>query len=213
VATIAAAKAQAAAEIPAYTGIAAMEAASAVADIPIVGPELAAAAVAEMDALGTAQLSLATAEGGMESVDQPEQLIIAHRRESILPARIAVPLMSFAGDLPAMAERVKQNSAPDLRSIADVGSLLPVMSPGASVRTAQRPQATQSDADYVANRVGGGGRTSASPLPAPSNARGGDIHIHAWDASSMSQFFRKPSNRRTMDQISKDRVRAGFLPG
>jgi hypothetical protein len=65
----------------------------------------------------------------------------------------------------------------------------------------------------VASRVGGDGRASASPSPVPSKARGGDIHIHAWDASSMNQFFRKPSNRRTMDQISKDRVRAGFLPG
>lgn len=29
----------------------------------------------------------------------------------------------------------------------------------------------------------------------------------------MNQFFRKPANRRTMDQISKDRARAGFMPG
>jgi len=152
-----------------------------------------------------------TAEGGLERVGNAEQFMITHRDESVLPARVSVPLMSFVGDLPAISDVVRRSG--NLQSIADVGSLLPVMSPGASVRAAQRAQAPQSDADYVASRVGGGGRASASPSPAPSKARGGDIHIHAWDASSMNQFFRKPSNRRTMDQISKDRVRAGFLPG
>jgi|GEM_PF-6813784 len=212
-ATIAATKAQAAAEIPAYTGIAAMEAASAVADIPIIGPGLAIAAAEAMNTQGAFEMSLATAEGGMESVDAAEQAVLVHRKESILPARISVPLMSFVGDLPAIAGRVKQNSVPDLRSIADVGELLPVMSPSESVRSSSPSHTPQSDADYVASRVGGGGRMSASPSSAPSKTRGGDIHIHAWDASSMNQFFRKPANRRTMDQISKDRARAGFMPG
>ena len=182
------------AEIGTAAAVAAANAIASTAAIPLIGPELAPAA-------GAAAYSEAIAYEGAVAFDKgtnelpSDMLAIVHAGERIVPA----------ADNRELTALVRQAAN------SNVGPLLPVMSPSASVRIAAL--APMSDADYVASRIGGSGRTSASASQAPSRTRGGDIHIHAWDASSMNQFFRKPSNRRTMDQISKDRVRAGFLPG
>jgi hypothetical protein len=101
IAAIAAAKAQALGEIPAYTGIAAMAAASAVAGIPIVGPKMALAAAAEMEALGAAELALATAAGGADSVAFDGQMFQLHKEEMVLSARYANPLRAWLENVPA----------------------------------------------------------------------------------------------------------------
>ena len=78
--------------IPAYTEIAAMGAASAVAPIPIVGPGLAAAAAAEMEFMGAMALAVATAAGGWDSVPYDGAPAILHKEEMVLSAKYANPL-------------------------------------------------------------------------------------------------------------------------
>jgi hypothetical protein len=92
--SIAASKASALAEIPAYTGIAAMEAASSVAGIPIVGPALATAAFAEMQALGASALAVSSAAGGDWDTGMGG-LYQLHPKESVIPAKIASPMRDF----------------------------------------------------------------------------------------------------------------------
>jgi hypothetical protein len=89
---IAEAKALALAEIPAYTGIAAMGAAAAVAPIPIIGPELAAAAFASMQGLGATALGMASLDSGTNFV--PNDMIAQiHAGERIIPAAENADLM------------------------------------------------------------------------------------------------------------------------
>jgi hypothetical protein len=92
VAGVAAAKAQAWGEIPAFTGIAAIEAASAMAGIPIVGPELAAAAFHAMEGLGIEAMELAMAAKGYDVPAGVNPIVQVHEQEMILPAHIANPL-------------------------------------------------------------------------------------------------------------------------
>lgn len=98
-ASIIAAKAEALGEIPAYTGMAAMGAASAVAPIPIVGPALAAAAFGEMTALGASALAMASFDVG--AWELPGDMIAkVHKGEMIIPAGPAAIIrssMSSAG--------------------------------------------------------------------------------------------------------------------
>jgi hypothetical protein len=92
------AKAMALAMIPAYTGIAAIGAASAMADIPYVGPVLGAAAFAEMMALGAGALAYGlSAEGGFDIPSNINPIVQTHAREMILPADIADHVRSSMG--------------------------------------------------------------------------------------------------------------------
>jgi hypothetical protein len=95
VAAITASKVQAAAQIPAETGIAAMGAASAVAPVPIVGPALAAAASAAMMGLGAGALAFASAAGGYD-VGNYNPITQLHAKEMVLPAKHADVIRSMA---------------------------------------------------------------------------------------------------------------------
>ncbi len=95
-AVIAATKIKAVAEIPAYTGVAAMGAASAVAPIPIIGPVLAAAAFAKMQALGGIALGMASFDVGTNYV--PSNMIAqVHKGERIIPEADNRALMDAVG--------------------------------------------------------------------------------------------------------------------
>lgn len=91
------AKAAAISQIPAYTGIAAMGAASAVASTPFVGPALAASSAATMEGLGSAELAKASAFGGFAQVPYDGLNTELHKDEMVLPAYLATPLRSMVG--------------------------------------------------------------------------------------------------------------------
>ena len=91
---ITAAKTQAAATIPADAAMAAGGAASAVAGIPIVGPEMAAAAYAQTMSMVMGGLSLASSAGGEWNVPS-DRLNLVHKNETIMPARVAAPMREF----------------------------------------------------------------------------------------------------------------------
>lgn len=82
-------KAEAAAIIPAEAAIAAGGAAESVAAIPIVGPEMAAAAYAETMALVMSGLATASAAGGYDIPPGVNPLTQLHQREMVLPATYA----------------------------------------------------------------------------------------------------------------------------
>ena len=84
-------KAKAMAVIPSETGIAMMAAASAVAGIPVVGPELAVTAAASMQSLGAGAMAISASAGGEWQVPN-DRLNYVHKNETILPARIAEPM-------------------------------------------------------------------------------------------------------------------------
>ena len=94
IASIAAAKAQAVAEIPSYAGIGASAAMASVAAIPFVGWAMAPAVGAEHAALAMSYLALASAEDGWGEVPSNGVLTELHKHEMVLPASLAVPLRS-----------------------------------------------------------------------------------------------------------------------
>lgn len=92
-ASVAQSKTQALADIPAYTGIAAMAAASSVASIPYVGPALAAAAAADMEALGAESLAMASFDVGTNYVPY-DMVAHIHQGERIIPKADNADLMT-----------------------------------------------------------------------------------------------------------------------
>jgi len=90
-----AAKAQAAAEIPAYAGIGAAAAMASVAAIPVVGWAMAPAVGAEHAATAMAYLGMASAEGGWGEVPADGVRTELHKQEMVLPAKFATPLRSL----------------------------------------------------------------------------------------------------------------------
>jgi len=89
-ASIAAAKAEAAGEIPAYAATGASAAMASVAAIPFVGWAMAPAVGAEHFAMAMGYLSVASAAGGWEVPS--DQLAMVHEKEKILPARYTAGL-------------------------------------------------------------------------------------------------------------------------
>lgn len=92
-------KTAAAGEISAQAGVAGAGAAAAMAAVPLVGPALAAAAMADTSALVLAtMMPLAVAARGYDIPRGVNPLVQAHEQEMILPADIAGPLRSAAKD-------------------------------------------------------------------------------------------------------------------
>ncbi|MCL2658778.1 MAG: hypothetical protein FWD62_15485 [Betaproteobacteria bacterium] len=85
-------KAEAGAVIPAEAAVAAGGAAAAVAGIPIMGPELAAAAYADTMAMVLGGLSVASAAGGYDIPAGLNPVTQLHEEEMVLPRGIANPL-------------------------------------------------------------------------------------------------------------------------
>ena len=74
-----------------------MGAAASVASVPYAGPELAAAAYAEMDGLGSGALGMASAAGGYDIPSGVNPVTQLHAREMVLPAGIADNVRNMAG--------------------------------------------------------------------------------------------------------------------
>jgi Prophage tail length tape measure protein len=96
IAGIAAAKAEAAGEIPAFAAIAAAGAMASVACIPYVGWAMAPEVGEETYVDAMSYLPMASAAGGWERVPYDGALTELHKDEMVLPARIADPLRSLA---------------------------------------------------------------------------------------------------------------------
>ena len=91
------------ASIGAKAADAAAGAYNAMADIPVVGPVLGAAAAATTFAAVMAYSTIASAEGGWGEVPFDGAPAILHKREMVLPARYADPLRSLLTDGPSSA--------------------------------------------------------------------------------------------------------------
>jgi hypothetical protein len=89
-------KLEAANVIPAEAAMAAGAAASSVAGIPVVGPEMAAAAYSETMAMVMSGLSVASARGGYDIPAGVNPLTQLHEREMVLPAREADAVRDMA---------------------------------------------------------------------------------------------------------------------
>lgn len=92
IASIAAAKAEAAGEIPAYAGIGAAAAMASVAAIPFIGWAMAPGVGAAHSALAMSYLAMASAAGGWDRVPQDGAITELHKDEMVLPAYLANPL-------------------------------------------------------------------------------------------------------------------------
>jgi hypothetical protein len=154
----------------------------AVVGIPVIGPFLAPIAAGVAFGAVAAFDTLTSAEGGQDRVFGAEQLTMLHRDEMVLPAHIANPLRVMIRDVPL-----------------SLGSAsLPTSSISAGSSSANPAR------DYVMRGLGGSASEGST-----SNARSGDIHIHATDAQSFKTFLRSAANRRTMADLSRENARAG----
>ncbi|MEO6824655.1 MAG: hypothetical protein ABI167_08030 [Nitrosospira sp.] len=95
--SIGAAKLEASEVIPAEAAITANKAASAVADIPIVGPVLAEIAFDEAMERGLSSLSVASAAGGFDIPAGINPMTQLHQREMVLPAEHADTIRGLKG--------------------------------------------------------------------------------------------------------------------
>ncbi len=101
------------------TAVASMGAASAVAPIPIVGPAMAAAAAAEMSALGAGYIAMASAAGGYDIPSGINPVVQTHANEMILPANLAEKVRNMT-DSPQQTQQSMVNfhiSALDAKSV------------------------------------------------------------------------------------------------
>jgi len=164
IAAIAAAKAEAAGEIPAYAAIAAAGAMSSVACIPFVGWAMAPAVGEETYADAMSFLPMASAEGGWERVPADGMITELHKDEKVLSA-------PFSNRLDKLMNNVEMMQAP-AAAMPSIG--LPRMAQPANVNA---PSPTGSGSGRMAKRGG----------------KGGEVHYHnhitSPDAASVANLF------------------------
>jgi hypothetical protein len=197
-------------------------------------------ALAPVIAAGTfaavAAFDVISAAGGAESIPSDGQLIIGHKDESVLPARISLPLMDLVSNSAAIANigaaaqagtiRVPGKFLDEIRSDQSRGTALgTALAAGSVARTASfdlsgpissgltnisnRSEAPGGFFGTVIQDISDAIRHPASPQ-GTTPSRGGDTYvIQALDTSDFRGFLNKSANRRAMADVARDRRRAG----